>query len=75
MPPGQGSVVADLSCSSSTPSASRMEMLYRWRSSVLRPKSPRDGKSHPPQASSASRRAASLAGFFILSQYGDRPET
>ena len=31
--------------------------------------------SHRPQSSSASRRAASLAGFFILSQYGDRPET
>jgi hypothetical protein len=28
-----------------------------------------------PHSSSASRRTASLSGFFILSQYGDRPET
>ena len=32
-------------------------------------------RSYRPHSYSASRRAASLAGFFILSQYGDRPET
>jgi hypothetical protein len=32
-------------------------------------------RSCRPHSYSASRRAASLAGFFILSQYGDRPET
>jgi hypothetical protein len=30
--------------------------------------------SHPPQSSSASRFTAAQAGFFILSQWGERPE-
>ena len=36
---------------------------------------PRRAHSYRPHSPSASRRAASLSGFFILSQYGDRPET
>jgi hypothetical protein len=33
-----------------------------------------EGKVCLAKSSSASRRTASLVGFFILSQYGDRPE-
>jgi hypothetical protein len=34
----------------------------------------RSAISHLPQSSSASRRTASQAGFFILSQSNERPE-